>query len=125
MITVYREIGGRLVASGDSLQSLDGVVWIDLEHPDLAEETAVETALGIDVPTREDMEEIESSSRAYVEQGVMYLTAQVLASPVGKDPEIGPVSFVVTGQRLVTVRYHAPGSISFFAAKAALCRAGL
>jgi magnesium transporter len=125
MITVYRAIGGRLVASGDSLLSLDGVVWIDLENPVANEEQAVETALGIDVPTREDMQEIESSSRAYVEQGVMYLTAQVLASPTSKDPEIGPVSFVVTGQRLVTVRYHAPGSINFFATKAAAQPMGL
>jgi magnesium transporter len=129
MITVYRESKGRLVASGAALEPLDTVAWIDLESPTSDEEKQVEAALGVEIPTREDMQEIESSSRAYVEKGVMYLTAQVLASPNGSDPEIGPVTFVVTGQRLVTVRYHAPGSITFFATKAAAqslgCTGGL
>ena len=119
MITVYRQSEGRLQAAGSTLEPLDDVVWIDLDSPDATEEAAVETALGLGIPTRDDMQEIESSSRAYAEKGALYLTAQVLASPTGKDPEIGPVTFVVTGSRLVSIRYHSPGSIAFFAARAA------
>ncbi|GAB1364580.1 magnesium/cobalt transporter CorA [Rhodobacter sp.] len=129
MITVYRETGGRLVASGSDLHPLEGVVWIDLHSPDTAEEKAVEAALGLGIPTRADMEEIESSSRAYAEGGAYYLTAQVMASPEGRDPELGPVTCVVTPARLVTVRYHAPGSIAFFAKRAEAhplgCQGGL
>ena len=44
---------------------LSEAVWIDLESPTEAEEDAVEAALGIDIPTREDMQEIEVSSRIY------------------------------------------------------------
>ena len=118
MITVYRESGGRLAASGATLEPLAGVVWIDLHAPSAAEEKAVEAALGLNIPTREDMEEIESSSRAYAEDGALYLTAQVVASPEGREPELAPVTFVVAGPRLVTVRYHAPGSIAYFAKRA-------
>ena len=118
MITVYRETGGRLLASGPALEPLEGVVWIDLHGPSTAEERAVEAALGLDIPTRDDMQEIESSSRAYVEGGALYLTAQVVASPEGREPELAPLTFVVAGPRLVTVRYHAPGSIAYFAKRA-------
>ncbi len=118
MITVYRETGGRLKASGPALEPLEGVVWIDLHAPSAAEEQAVEAALGLDIPTRDDMQEIESSSRAYVEDGTLYLTAQVMASPEGREPELAPLTFVVAGPRLVTLRYHAPGSIAYFAKRA-------
>ena len=115
MITVYRQAEGRLVASGMALEPLEGVVWIDLLNPEPAEEKAVEAVLGLNIPTRDDMQEIESSSRAYVEGGAYYLTAQVMASHEGKEPETGPVTFVATPARLVTVRYHAPGSFETFA----------
>lgn len=119
MITVYRQAEGRLTASGPALEPLEGVVWIDLQAPTAEEDRAVEAALGLDIPTHDDMQEIESSSRAYVEGGALYLTAQVMASPEGREPEVAPVTFVVAGPRLVTVRYHEPGSIAFFAKRAA------
>ncbi len=119
MITAYRAAAGKLVAAGSGLEPLAGVVWIDLESPVMAEERAIEAALGLDIPTRDDMQEIEVSSRLYAEEGALYLTAQVLATPEGHDPTIGPVTFVVTPERLVTVRYHAPRSIGVFAARAA------
>jgi magnesium transporter len=119
MITAYRNAEGRLTPSGSDLARLDGLVWIDLDSPTAAEESAVEAALGLDIPTREDMQEIEVSSRLYDEKGALYLTAQVVATPEGQDPEVGPVTFVLTESRLVTVRYHQPRSIGVFAARAA------
>ncbi len=90
MITAYRTIDGRLDPVGPLLDGLAGLVWIDLESPDPAEERAVEAALGLDIPTREDMQEIEVSSRLYAEEGALFLTAQVVATPDGQDPAIGP-----------------------------------
>ncbi|MFN3578040.1 MAG: magnesium transporter CorA family protein, partial [Tabrizicola sp.] len=69
----------------------------------------------IDIPTREDMQEIEVSSRIYREGGTLFLTAQVLATDAGGQVDIGPVTFVVLPDRLVTVHYHHPGSFSHFA----------
>ena len=57
-------------------------VWIDLFEPTKEEEKTVEAALGIDVPTREHMQEIESSSRLRRENGVLFMTSQVLSQRV-------------------------------------------
>ena len=55
-ITIDTEAGDKLPADA---------VWIDLAHPTDAEEALVEAALGIDIPTREEMQEIEETSRLY------------------------------------------------------------
>src|SRR5581483_996400 len=47
----------------------DNAVWVDLVKPTAAEDRAVEKLAGIAVPTREDMQEIEISSRLYIENG--------------------------------------------------------
>ena len=44
-----------------------GVIWCDLISPTPEEDRTVERALGVDIPTREEMQEIEPSSRLYVE----------------------------------------------------------
>lgn len=119
MIGIYRIAEGRL-AYKESAEASDlmEAVWIDLHNPTAAEDRAVEVALGLDIPTREDMQEIEVSSRLYDEKGALFLTAQVMASPKELAAEIGPVTFVLAKERLVTVRYHAPGSFEVFAERA-------
>ena len=47
----------------------ENAVWIDLVNPTAAEDKAVERLAGIAIPTREDMQEIEISSRLYIENG--------------------------------------------------------
>ncbi len=129
MIRGYRTEGARLHPAPVSSDSLPTLAWVDLEAPDLAEEKLSEQALGLEIPTREDMQEIEPSSRIYHENGVLYLTAQILASPEPGRLDIGPVTFMVQKQRLVTLHYHRPGSFSFFADWAARhdtpCAAGI
>lgn len=115
MITAFASRGDRLEQLDLAERSLDDAVWIDLDCPTEAEEDAVEAALGIDIPTHEDMQEIEVSSRIYREAGVLFLTAQVVASHESRETEIGPVTFVVLPSRLVTVHYHHPGSMKYFA----------
>ena len=79
--------------------------WIDLLVPTREEERLVEQALRISVPTREDMVEIEPSSRLYQENGVLHLTATIMAGVQAGDPRSVPVTFLLTKDRLVTVRY--------------------
>jgi magnesium transporter len=115
MIGVYRAEAGKLITASDgSLDDLTDVVWIDMHDPKPGEERAVEAALALDIPTREDMQEIEVSSRLYDANGALFLTAQVIASPEAAEPVIAPVTFVLTKGRLVTVRYHEPGSFHVF-----------
>ena len=115
MITAFASRGDRLERLDLAERPLGDAAWIDLDCPTEAEEDAVEAALGIDIPTREDMQEIEVSSRIYREAGVLFLTAQVVASHESRETEIGPVTFVVLPTRLVTVHYHHPGSMKYFA----------
>lgn len=115
MITAYISQGNRLASLADQFQHLADAVWIDLEAPTVAEEDAVEAALRIEIPTREDMQEIEVSSRIYREDGALFLTAQIVATDAAGDIEIGPVTFVVLPDRLVSVHYHHPGSFDYFA----------
>jgi magnesium transporter len=119
VITAYRSRGTRLEKLDLSRDRLQDALWIDLEAPTPDEEDVVEAALGIDIPTREDMQEIEISSRIYRENGVLFLTTQILATVEARETEIGPVTFVVLPDRLVSVHYHRPGSLTHFAEWAA------
>ncbi|MDI1327996.1 MAG: magnesium transporter CorA family protein [Brevundimonas sp.] len=83
-------------------------VWIDLVKPNIEEEAAVEKALGLSVPTREEMAELEASSRVYRENGATYATADIITHGDEEIPGVEPVTFVVTDGPLVTIRYVDP-----------------
>jgi len=103
-------------------------VWIELVNPSRAEEVAVEKSIGLLLPTREEMAEIEASSRLYQEDGGTFMTATVLVNADGDLPTVAPVTFVLAGARLVTIRYVEPKAFSVFAAQAerqpSLCPSG-
>src|SRR6195256_1826041 len=63
---------------------------------------------GIAVPTREDMQEIEISSRLYIENGARYMTATLMCAADTENPRTTAVTFILASHRLVTVRYDAP-----------------
>jgi magnesium transporter len=86
----------------------DNTVWIDLLNPTTEEDRAVERLAGIAVPTREDMQEIEISSRLYIENGARYMTATLMCQSDTDMPKTTPVTFILAGHRLVTVRYDEP-----------------
>jgi magnesium transporter len=108
MIQTYSIENERLRPSGWDAADKDAVVWADLLNPTPEEEKAIETWLGLALPTREEMNEIEISSRLYVEDGAFFMTATIPAHVEGAAPVIAPVSFVLAGKRLVTVRFHEP-----------------
>jgi magnesium transporter len=90
--------------------------WIDLFQPTRDEEKLVEQCLGIEVPTREEMQEIEPSSRLYQERGATFVIANVIYQADSEVPGITPVTFVLAGNRLVTIRYAEPKSFRTFSA---------
>ncbi|GAA4024145.1 magnesium transporter CorA family protein [Sphingomonas swuensis] len=85
-----------------------GATWIDLEEPTREEEQLVEQSLGFAVPTRDDMVEIEPSSRLYERSGALVMTVSVLFGVQEGDPQSEPISFMLKGGKLVTVRYVTP-----------------
>ena len=95
----------------------DDAIWIELVEPTRDEELAVEQALKLEIPTREEMSEIESSSRLYREGGALFMTAAVLAHATSEHPLLTPVTFVLSENRLVTIRYAEPSSFKQFAAR--------
>ncbi|ATU92396.1 magnesium transporter CorA family protein [Phyllobacterium zundukense] len=93
-------------------------VWIDLINPTHEEDLQTENWTKAAIPTHEDMIEIEESSRFYAENGAQYLTASILHSTETKHHGIAPVSFILVGKLLVTVRYTEPKAFSVFISRA-------
>lgn len=87
---------------------VQAALWIDLLNPTDEEEHVVEQALGGEIPTREEMQEIETSSRLYEEDGVLFMTATVLVNADTAMPESTPATFILMPNRLITVRYADP-----------------
>jgi magnesium transporter len=92
-------------------------IWLDLMAPTADEEQRVESLVGVEIPTREEMQEIEVSSRLYEENGALYMTATVLSKADSDQPQASAVSFILAGDRLVTVRYADPQSFALFASR--------
>jgi magnesium transporter len=108
-----------LDVDGAGLQ-LAKAVWIDLLEPTREEEQLVEQLIGTNVPTREEMQEIEPSSRLYQRNGATFMTVSVLYGVHGRKPSTDPISFILTRNHLVTIRYVDPAPFITFAQN---CRA--
>ena len=110
MLSVYvpSEASLKKVELADPAALPESAVWIDLVKPTAEEDQAVERLAGIAVPTREDMQEIEISSRLYIENGARYMTATLMCHSDTDMPRTTAVTFILAGHRLVTVRYDAP-----------------
>ncbi len=130
MLKSYNKALGRLCSVDQSNLDLmpAGSTWIDLDRPTKEEEGAVERQLGLDLPTADEMLDIEPSSRLYKENGALYLTANVVWRADSEAPETAPVTFVLKDDTLVTIRYSDPRAFEAFAAYAArhsdACRSG-
>jgi magnesium transporter len=116
MLAAYSPAGACLVP-GAAIR--DETIWIDLVAPTREEEAAVERALGIAIPTRDEAREIEASSRLYRENGAAYMTAYIVYNADADRPGGATLTFVLAGSRLVTIRYHEPKAFPRYAARAA------
>lgn len=86
---------------------LDGRArWLDLVSPTANEEAEVESALGIDVPTQEDIRKNEPSSRLYREDGATFMAARIIVHGETPLPQTSNVAFILKNDTLVTVRYE-------------------
>jgi magnesium transporter len=121
MLSVYVPRGASLerVEVKDGAQLPAEGVWIDLVNPNADEDKKIECLLGIAVPTREEMQEIEVSSRLYVENGARYMTATLMCQSDTPMPKTTPVTFILAGKRLVTVRYDEPRPFTLISHKLA------
>jgi magnesium transporter len=114
MLTLYETSDGHLTRVANDGGVSQKCVWIDLVNPTREEDAIIEKALGIAIPTREEMQEIEASSRIYSEGGAHYMTAILLHQPEGAPAISTPVTFILAGHRLVTVRYAEPRAFGMY-----------
>ena len=96
-----------------------GAAWYDLFNPTPEEDRFVEASLGIDIPTREEMKDIEPSARLYKEAGAEFMTMTAMTNLDTDQPVKSPVTFVLRENILVTVRYSDPKPFKLFPVRAA------
>ena len=101
---------------GQELDALRRAVWIDLLSPTPEEEKQVQAALRLEIPTREEMQEIESSSRLYREGDALFLTANFL---YGVEGMLRPLAQQAAGPALAGVL------VAAYSSQVALLGAGL
>ncbi|MBV2183622.1 MAG: magnesium transporter CorA family protein [Rhizobium sp.] len=118
LIRAYRSDGTVEVISANDLRTeLDpAILWLDLVHPDLPEEALAERLLGIPLPTRDELKDIEPSSRLYVEDCVVFMTGSLVYHVETDLPELTDVAFILSGNRLITIRYADPRAFALFSA---------
>lgn len=120
MLTAYEVKNGCLSTETETAKgSLPaGAVWIDLFSPTAEEEQNVEKGLAIDIPTREELAEIEASSRLYQEDGATFMTATLIRRGEDGRAESQPVTFILKERWFVTVRYSEPRAFPLFVRRA-------
>jgi magnesium transporter len=120
MLNAYGTANGCLTEFANTGQPVvpPNTVWLDMVEPTAGEETAVEATLGIDIPTREELAEIEASSRLYQEDGAAFMTANLIRRGENDQPESSPVTFIIKDNTLITIRYHHPQAFPAYVKRA-------
>ncbi len=111
------------VSIEDVMGCIPKLVWIDLLCPTEEEENLVEKLIATSIPTRDEMQEIELSSRLYQKNGIVYATATIVTQADTPEPEMHAVTFVISGQCLITVRYSDPQPFKVFLGRTSIVSA--
>lgn len=119
MLRSYQNNLARLVeVPAAELSGAANLVWLDLLHPTPEEEALVNGLLGIEIPTKAEMEEIELSSRLYTEDDAEFMTMTALSGLDTEDPVKTAITFILKGNTLVSVRFADPRPFTAYTARA-------
>jgi len=124
MLRVYRRQDDRLVPTDLEVTphspgaEANGALWLDLINPSRDEDHFVEHLLGVSIPTREEAQEIEVSARLYHEDGAEFMTMTGVSQLESEAPMTTPITFVLKGETLVTIRYAQPRPFFTYATRA-------
>src|SRR5437588_2890213 len=107
MLTLYNNRGVLSEPAADARRASlpPEIVWIDLLNPEASETAFVEKTTGLAVPSLDELSEIESSSRLRVRDGALYLSLPLIYAAEPDEPLSTPVGFVLSRDRLITVRF--------------------
>jgi magnesium transporter len=124
MLRVYRRQDDRLVPTDLDVtpHSLPAkatdALWLDLINPTRHEDQFAEHLLGISIPTREEAQEIEVSARLYHEDGAEFMTMTGVSQLESEAPMTTPITFILKGEMLLTIRYAQPKPFFTYATRA-------
>lgn len=97
------------VAAQDFAKRFDGSeVWIDLVNATPEEISIVQIVLGIELPTREELKEIEATSRFYCEGGARFMATPLHVSTDTDSPQSTEIGFILFRNMLLTLRDSDP-----------------
>ena len=109
MITIYLKQYNKIVRNADVRLfddlGYDDILWIDLLSPTIKEQKAVESFMEINLQTRQQVEEIESSSK-YSETENAIICNSNFFMPNADTFTIEPVSFIIAEGVLVLSLIH-------------------
>jgi magnesium transporter len=91
--------------------------WLDLLDPTEDERSIAERDCGVKLPSREELSEVESSSRIAEENGVLFLSMPIVSHARALEEAPSPIGFVLSRDVLVTIRYTQLRSFDAAAAK--------
>lgn len=107
MIKIFYRRGSEIIFTQSETDfaaiSKENALWIDLLEPTGEEKRAAEAFIGTEIQSRAQAEEIESSSR-FSENDVAMFANTNFMSPEGDEMSMDPVSFVLSGSILTTLR---------------------
>jgi magnesium transporter len=106
MLVAYAAREGQPLADFPVESELAQAQWIDLYQPTAEEKARVLAATGITVASQEDLSEIETSSRLAFDGRAIYLSMPLIAKAEGKPADTKPIGFVLTRERLITIRFN-------------------
>ncbi|MBW3095895.1 magnesium transporter CorA family protein [Pseudohoeflea coraliihabitans] len=117
MLRVFDCTGTELeVPPSRDLTTLSAPCWLDLNDPTPQEIAAVERLNDIDLPSRDELGDIEPSSRLYVEDDAIFLTASVACRTDLEIPGLTDIGFILARGRLITLRHAEPRAFPVFMA---------
>ena len=82
-------------------------IWLDMVDPSQDERALVERATGLRIPSKNELAEVETSSRAYQEGGTLYLSTPMAYRSDEGVSRVAPLGFVLSKNNLLTVRFTA------------------
>jgi magnesium transporter len=94
-----------LTINPTSALTLSDGVWLDLLDPTDDERRQVEQATQLRLPTKADLDEIESSSRVFTEGEVAYLSTPVLKTTDCMNGGVTSIGFVLSSSKLITLGF--------------------
>ena len=108
MITIYLKQYNKIIRNADTKLfdelGYDDILWIDMLLPTIKEQKAVENFMEISLQTKQQVEEIESTSK-YSEDENAIISNSNFFVPTGDTFIVEPVSFIISNEGvLVSVR---------------------